>query len=153
MTRDELRSAILKNLDDPGARFFTLDAVNAAIQDNYHFIVNDLRPFAKKTVITLPEARSAFDMSSVGDFLLPLSVWNPNGDFWLHRTSYEDLESCNEWERQQGSPTLYVIPDQRNIIFFPYRAQDLEFYYYYMPEDLAGSDIVDIDPISTEVLE
>ncbi len=121
MTRDELASLIITNLNDSGV-FNTLDEVNDAIQDGYEDLVltHGLRP--KATAISITANMSFYDMVTlIPDFVALRAIFYSTNKRWLISRPLKYFQSIREdWELTTGNPTDFWVANYRRVAIFPH---------------------------------
>ena len=135
MTRDELASLIITNLNDSGV-FNTLDEVNDAIQDGYDDLVltHGLRP--KATAINIAANKVFYDLPTIiPDFVALRAIYFSQNKRWLTSQNLKYFQSCREdWELTTGNPTDYWVANYRRVALFPHpttSSVDTLWIFYY----------------------
>ncbi len=140
MTRDELASLIIVNLNDSGV-FHDLSEINDAIQDGYEDLVltHGLRP--KANAINATANLTFYDLVTlIPDFVALRAIYHHPTKRWLVSQNLKYLQSCRDnWELAVGNPTDFWVANYRRFALFPHPTVTTEnalwiFYYAAAPE-------------------
>lgn len=112
MTRQQVKEAVLKNLNDAGAVYYTADDLNDSIQDAYDDIVALSQCLISSITLNWQSNQTYYFFESLGatDFLAVLAVFNHNTNRFLDDsislTQFDRIR--DDWEIWGGQPEYWA---------------------------------------------
>lgn len=123
MTRQQVKEAVLKNLHDAGATYYTADDLNDAIQDAYDDIVALSQCIISSVTLNWPAETTYYFFESLGatDFLSVLAIYNHNTKRFLDDSvSLRQFDSIrDDWEIWNGQPEYWAPHTFESVAIVP----------------------------------
>lgn len=123
MTRAEIRTRILRALnDDPTTPvFWTLDEVNALIQEGMEFLAETTQALKRTFYVPLRAGVAVYHLAGCGDDIVsPYRIWLPELKRRLDAWSLTDLDARQEtWMLTTGDPWIWYPIDWQQFGVWP----------------------------------
>lgn len=121
MTRDEMISHAIINLDDTSTQFFTGADFNDAIQDCYDGVVAFCETRETSGKLNLEANKTFYHLPTYfSDFLRIIAIWNNQTNRWMTPVGLKELVRLDDrWELRTGQPYLFWPINNEYVAFFP----------------------------------